>query len=212
MNVYVIRHGDVEYSRDKQGNKLMYSTDTPLSTEGRSQIEALGCRFQREGIALDVIYSSPHKRTEETAHILAEALKIPRVILDPELRNPDIPGWFGTPLYEIERVDLYAEPPRSEDQETYEHMIERLEKAFFRICTQEEGRTLAMVSHGHPIRVLIRSLTHPTEKVQDVPRITVLREFDYLKRGEAWKLQLNEHNRLDKIELLTPYCHLSDKK
>ncbi len=58
---YVVRHGDVEYSIDKQGNKLMYSTDTPLSAEGRSQIEALACRFQREGITFDVIYSSPHR-------------------------------------------------------------------------------------------------------------------------------------------------------
>ena len=83
-------------------------------------------------------------------------------------------------------------------------MIERLEKALFRICMQEEGRTLAIVSYGHPIRVLIRRLTNPSEKVRDVPRITVLREFDYLKRGETWKLQLNERKRLENKELLTP--------
>jgi broad specificity phosphatase PhoE len=204
MNVYVIRHGDVEYPVDKQGNKLMYHPDTPLSATGRDEMKALACRFQREGIVFDIIYSSPQKRTEEATYILAEALKTPRVIIDHELRDPDIPGWFGVPLYITEDGDLYAEPPRSENQETYEHMIKRLEKAFFRICAQEEGRTLAIVSHGHPIRVLIRRLTHPSERIQDVPRITELRGFDYLKRGEAWKLQLNEYKRLENIELLTP--------
>ena len=63
--LYLIRHGEVEYKYNDGGNKLIYGPNTPLSTEGKMQIQILS---QNQTIDVDVIYTSPFRRAWESAY------------------------------------------------------------------------------------------------------------------------------------------------
>ncbi len=63
MNLYIVRHGNPDYSNDT------------LTDLGRTQAEA--CAEEMTGLAIDEIYSSPYGRATETAEYLAKKLALP---------------------------------------------------------------------------------------------------------------------------------------
>lgn len=198
MEIILIRHGMITPPQDEHGNALMYPTDTPLNKVGQDQARNLAGKLGELGIYLEKIYTSPYKRALQTAEIIAERLKIP-VVSDHELREPDIPGYIGVLSKEIESIDIYAHP-RSSDQETYEHLIERIENTFWRLFNKNEEHSFGIVSHGDPIQVLIHRLQNPAENIKDVPRMDKLRQNNYLCRGDAWRLQFNSRRQLKAVE------------
>lgn len=125
-------------------------------------------------------------------------LKIP-VVSDYELRDPDIPGYIGVPSKEIESMDIYAHP-RSDDQETYDHLIQRMENAFWRLFNENQGHSFGIVSHGDPIQVLMRRLKNPKEDINDIPRMDKLRQNNYLLRGDGWRLKFNQQRQIENVE------------
>jgi phosphohistidine phosphatase len=70
VNLYIIRHADAGDSSHWSGDDSF----RPLTEHGRRQARALGEGFRRQGIALDVVLTSPYVRTRETAEVLFEGL------------------------------------------------------------------------------------------------------------------------------------------
>jgi broad specificity phosphatase PhoE len=198
MKILIIRHGMVDHPLNSEGNKLMYPTDVTLNEEGKAQATGLAENLRSRGLKPNRLYTSPYDRAFETANIIAQKLGIPKVIPDYQLRDPDISGWIGMPIKEISSIDIYANP-RSDDQETYEHMIRRMEEVFNKLYNENKGTSFGIVSHGDPIYVLMRRLQLPTERVEEVPRL-VSRIEGYLGRGEAYCVSINKGRVLENVE------------
>lgn len=70
QHIYLIRHGQ----SIGQADNTVHDEMTPLSREGRQQIETLVPFMQN--LQITKMYTSPLKRAEESAEILAKALKV----------------------------------------------------------------------------------------------------------------------------------------
>ena len=70
MRIYLIRHG--------RQNSPLCNVNVPLSDAGRRQAELLGERLKKESI--DAVWSSDLIRARETADIINEKIRAPRII------------------------------------------------------------------------------------------------------------------------------------
>ena len=70
MRIYLIRHG--------RQNSPLCNVNVPLSDAGRRQAELLGKRLKKESI--DAVWSSDLIRARETADIINEKIRAPRII------------------------------------------------------------------------------------------------------------------------------------
>lgn len=87
MEVFFLRHGPAEPKADWSGDDI----ERPLSAEGRLVVMELAASLAGQKLGFDRLLTSPYKRAQETAHIVAARLGIPdRVSVDRRL----IPG-FG---------------------------------------------------------------------------------------------------------------------
>ena len=158
--IYLIRHGQAEGNlyRIAQGHE-----DGKLTRLGWEQVRALARRF--EDIHVDAVYSSDLYRARATA----SAIYIPKglpLIQDKALREAFLGDWEGRPWGQIyreepEQLTNFSMNPgrwRAKNGETALQAQQRLEEAVRRIGRENEGRTIAIASHGYAIRMLLGKL------------------------------------------------------
>ena len=191
-NVYLIRHGEVQYRYNEEGKQLIYGADAILSEEGRNQIIDLCEQLKRDEVNLDILCSSPLIRTRQTVEIIKEELGNLDIISVPDLRDISAPGWAGRTMEELmnNQGNVYDSQPASSDQETMSQLQERMFRAITDIIEENRGRTIGIVSHGDGIRVYIERLINPA----GLPKVD--RDENYLAKGEVWKLIFDENNGL----------------
>ncbi|MDJ0922226.1 MAG: histidine phosphatase family protein [Henriciella sp.] len=68
--IYIVRHGNT-FDRGDVVTRVGGRTDLALSKSGQAQAAALAAYFKQQGIVLDEIYSSPLRRTMQTAQAIA---------------------------------------------------------------------------------------------------------------------------------------------
>ena len=202
--VCIIRHAEVIYPVDDQGRKLMYPPETHLSDEGKKQFNFFAMSLRKNGIKIDLIETSPYVRANESAIILASVFGIKKPVINPNLVDSYIPGWIGIPLSEAQKLmdrgkDIYQHP-RTPDQELYEHIAGRMVNAFRGIVDRYSGKTVAIISHGDPIRLLMYRLKHPKGKI---PNMSILSKDGYLKRGEACHVKVDHKGNVFETELIS---------
>lgn len=206
--IYLIRHGEVVYRYDDQGRKLIYGPDAHLSNKGRRQVKELAERLRKRGVVFDVIYTSPYNKAYESAFIIARSLNIgqEKVLIESGLKDVWAPGWIGTSMDELKSLsgDIYSQPPKTGDQETLEQLSTRIVHVFNVLVEREKGKTIGIISHGDPLRVLIYRLENPDGKM---PKMSILSKSAYLKKGEAWRLVFDQESRFFEKELI-----IRDKK
>lgn len=166
MKIFLIRHGqttgDIE---DRYGGDY----DDHLSEEGTSQANTLKEKLANEGI--EIIYCSPKIRAQETASVLQKALNCKIETID-DLRERNQYGSL-TGMLKSEVKQKY--PQLTEllkdyrnclpNAESYESLKERVLEAL-RKLTSDYG-TIAIVTHGGPIRVIFRELLKKEIKIND---------------------------------------------
>ncbi len=81
LNLYITRHGETVWNTQK---RMQGWSDSDLTENGISNAVSLGDRMKE--IKLDVIYTSPSKRTITTANLIKGEREIP-IILDENLRE-----------------------------------------------------------------------------------------------------------------------------
>lgn len=202
--VYIIRHAEVEYPLDKQGRRLMYPKETHISREGKDQIVNFAQLLKSKGVRFDRIETSEHTRAWETAEILVNILGAPEAVPNPAFNDSYVPGWIGVPLEKQQELmdrgeDIYQNP-RSSNQETKEQIAKRMVDGFYDLVKRNEGKTVAIVSHGDPIRLLMYRLEYPEGKI---PGMSILSKESYLKRGEAFCVTLDHKGKILETQLLT---------
>ena len=158
--IYLIRHAEAEGNlyRIAQGQHESLITD-----RGFRQIDALRQRF--EGVEIDGVYSSDLYRTQVTAGAVYIPRKLP-LHLVPGLREICVGGWEQKTWGEIARDDpeqmknfsFHLERWQVPDAETPEQVRDRVLASVRTIARENEGKTVAVFSHGCAIRILLATL------------------------------------------------------
>ncbi len=158
--IYLIRHAEAEGNlyRIAQGQY-----DSILTDRGWRQVKALEKRF--DGVSIDAVYTSDLYRTCATS----SAIYRPRgltPIRRADLREICVGEWEQKSWGEIARRDpeqmenfrtrLHAW--HMEGAETPEQVLERVLHAVKEIGAENEGKTVAVFSHGCAIRLLLARL------------------------------------------------------
>jgi probable phosphoglycerate mutase len=151
--IILARHGETDWNRERrwQGH-----SDRPLNDTGRQQAEALAAQLAGEPIA--AVYSSDLMRAHETARLVANELGLD-VVAIPGLRERRFGSWEGLQDVEVERQFPGALGPP--DGETREEMKRRVLESLKAIAASHPERTVLVVSHGGPIKAVLRHHEHP---------------------------------------------------
>jgi len=160
--LFVIRHGETEWSRD---HRHTGRTDVPLTPRGEAQARLLAPELAKRDFALVLVSPALRaRRTAELAGLLpSEAGRDgPKAELDPDLWEWDYGGYEGITTARIreDRPGWYlwrdgvipgdAEHPG----ETVEQVGARVDRVIARIRPIVAERDVAVVAHGHLLRVL----------------------------------------------------------
>jgi broad specificity phosphatase PhoE len=148
--IVIVRHGETDWNRDR---RVQGQSDVPLNEVGRRQARALSAELN--GRVFAALYSSDLLRAHETATILAEPRSLPVVTL-PALREKHFGSWEGlTDAEVLERFPHAVEGPWG-DGETSARMSVRVVRAISEIAAAHAGEGILVVTHGGPIRALLR--------------------------------------------------------
>ena len=154
----LLRHGQTELSTERR-----YSgRGNPALTDlGRRQAEAAAQYLaQRGGIA--AVITSPLQRAYDTAAKAAKALGLD-VTVDDDLIETDFGAWEGLTFGEAAERDpelhrswlrdTSITPP---DGESFDSVLDRVQRVRNRVIAEHAGETVLVVSHVTPIKTLLR--------------------------------------------------------
>ena len=202
--IYLIRHTEAEGNlfRAMQGH-----WDGDVTALGLREIDALAERFR--GVKIDALYSSDLKRAMLTAGAISRthplALQTVR-----DLREINVGPWetrfFGDVAREDpERMALFLRDPERfslPGAETYGEVRRRAVAALRRIAEENDGRTIAVVSHGVTIRCL---LSHMLQKPLGDPELPICRNTGvchvYYEDGAFRVESVDDCTHLEALEL-----------
>jgi len=153
---HLLRHGQTEHTPER---RFSGRNDLPLSLTGRAEADAAAHRA--EDLGVEVVVASPLRRTRETAEIVAAALGLP-VQFDDDLVELDFGELEGLTFDEA-RVehplaarrfleDVTVAAPKGE---SIADVSSRVARARRRILSRHAGRTVLLVSHVTPIKLLL---------------------------------------------------------
>jgi broad specificity phosphatase PhoE len=152
-DLILVRHGETEWSRD---GKHTGRTDIPLTPAGEAAAAALAPLLARRNIV--AVLTSPARRAVTTAALAGLDNAKP----DPDLWEWDYGGYEGltTPQIREQQPGWYlwrdgvipgdAEHPG----ETVDQVGKRVDRVLGRVMPLLDGGDVALVAHGHVLRVL----------------------------------------------------------
>lgn len=151
--VLALRHGESEWNAV---GRWQGQADPPLTDAGMLQAvaaaEVLG--------TFDAVWASSLQRAAYTAAIIAEALGIGPVQVDPNLMENAFGPWQGLTIHEIEEgwPNYLAEHRRPEGAEQAEEVTGRALAALRRIAAEHPGGEVLVVTHAGLLRTVRRAL------------------------------------------------------
>ena len=159
--VDLVRHGHVENPQRKVYGRL---PGWKLSAEGRRQAEAIAAHLRGRPIVR--VYASPLDRAMETAEAVAAACGV-AVSPDPDLIESALGAhWEGMRWSEVRatrqrELDAYLHRPHDVDfvDEPFAALGDRMARAIRTIAARHQGKEVAVVSHGDPIKAAACHLT-----------------------------------------------------
>lgn len=178
MKIFFIRHG--ETTGDVE-NRYGGDYNDHLSLRGAEQSKDVAKILEDKNI--EVIYSSPLIRTQETSKFISEKTK-KEIITEHDLKERNQYGILtGVEISKAKEehpdlVELLKDRLNTiEGAESYEDFSERICAVFDKILNNSKYKTIVVVTHGGPLRVLFR---------------------DYLKWGELVSIGDCAYVELDK--------------
>ena len=153
---HLLRHGQTEHTPER---RFSGRNDLPLSAIGRAEAEAAAERAAALGV--DVVVASPLRRTRETAEVVAARLGLP-VAFDDDLVEMDFGDLEGLTADEARtkhplaarRVFTETDVP-APGGESIADVSRRVARARARLLEEHRGRTVLVVSHVTPIKLLL---------------------------------------------------------
>lgn len=190
--IYLIRHTQAEGNRYRMMQGLW---DGEVTKRGMEQIEALAERFRTA--PLDAVYSSDLSRAVLTAEAAARWRNLP-IQTRTGLRELDVGPWeqqfFGNVCWETpELADRFmydAENWRLAGAETFSEVRDRAMRTLTELARENEGRSIAVVSHGVTIRCMMWAITGtPLSDVKKLPIFKNTAVTKLLWDGEGFAIE-----------------------
>jgi len=184
MKVYLIRHG--ETTGDVE-NRYGGTYDDHLTERGQNSARDLAEKLADKNI--EKLFSSPYFRAHETAEILGRKLNLtPETINDLRERNSYgiLSGLTKTeaadkfPEEVLDVKDIHKTVPGAED---YSDFARRVENALNNLA-ETNGGTIAIVTHGGPIKMVFRGILNKGEMETEDCAFAVLGN----NNGKGWQL------------------------
>ena len=152
-DLILLRHSETEWSKD---GKHTGRTDVQLTSAGEKAAEALAPLLARRDIV--AVFSSPAQRAVRTAELAG----LTDVKQDPDLWEWDYGGYEGltTPQIQVQRPGWYLwrdgviPGDAAHPGETVQQVGERVDRVLARALPLLPGGDVALVAHGHVLRVL----------------------------------------------------------
>ena len=154
--IILIRHGETDWNVE---GRYQGQADPPLNHRGIEQARLLAKKLEENGI--DLMYSSPLKRAQQTANIICNALKVP-LNLEPGLMEINQGDWQTRLRSEIE--ELYPEVFSKWETEPWnvtppngEHLTQvqtRVNAAVANIIGNHPHQKVGVVTHRIPIALI----------------------------------------------------------
>ncbi len=156
-DIYFIRHAE---SFGNLTRRVYGWYDGLVTPKGYAQIEKLKTRF--ESIQIDAVYSSDLLRACETAKAIYEPKGL-ALNKEPAFREISFGAWEDRPWGELvsefrDEYDAWQSHPLDfcvDGGETYDDVYSRAKRALLRIISENDGKSIAIVSHGAAIRMLM---------------------------------------------------------
>jgi broad specificity phosphatase PhoE len=158
--IVLLRHG-VTASTERKAFSGSGGTDPQLTERGQEQARSAAQWLLARG-GIDAIVASPMRRTRETAAAAAEVLGLD-VEIDDGFIETSFGEWDGFTFAEIQErwgdeltawLGSTAIAPPGGD--TFDAVYERVTAARDRLVASYPGRTVLVVSHVTPIKMLVR--------------------------------------------------------
>lgn len=187
----VVRHGQSEWNAL---GRWQGQEDPPLSDLGRAQAAMAATLLG----SIDLVVSSDLQRATETAAIVAGALGVGPVLVEPDLRERHAGEWQGLTRAQIEErwpgwVDERRRPPGFEETQPF---TERVLRALDNIEARYRGAEVLVVSHGGVIYGIEAHHGRPFSRVANLAgrHLTHGGRDDGLELGE--RIQLVDDDEL----------------
>jgi probable phosphoglycerate mutase len=156
----LVRHGETALTAQRR-----YSGrgDPELSERGRDQARAAARRVVALAPTADLVVSSPLSRCTGTAAPIAEALNGALLRTDVDLIECDFGLWEGLTYGEVRdrwpaEHDRWLSSPTVAPPggESFRSVAARVERAVTRLRDTQPGRTVVVVSHVTPIKLILK--------------------------------------------------------
>ena len=203
--IFLIRHTQAEGNvyRAMQGH-----WNGGVTPSGRLQQQALQKRF--ENIPVDRVYSSDLSRAVFTAEAVASPKGL-EIIPDVRLREINVGPWetgfFGNVFHDDPvQAEYFVHDPEKwyiEGAETYAQVRDRVTAGLEDIAKQNDGKRIAVVSHGVSIRCFVSGVTGiPLTDTKNLPifRNTSVSTFTY-ENGVFTPVELNSYSHIELLPL-----------
>lgn len=160
IKLYLVRHGLTV------GNiaNMHQTAETPLAESGVEQAKSVAKRLKDKKI--DLIYSSPHLRTQQTSEIISKEIGSPIELWKnlTEVKRPSEVEGKSVDDPEIAKIDdLVRENFTNRDwkysnEENFEDIAKRGQAVLNHLIDKHQDQTVLCVSHGTFIKVLLASM------------------------------------------------------
>jgi len=198
--IYLIRHGETEWNKTERFRGL---SDISLNTKGKKQAESVGRALSQS--AFEVIYTSPMRRSVETAQLIAGSRKGIKVVEVQALKDLDCGQWEGMSLEEVaskhpELYNLWETQPhkvRIPGGESLAMVKTRAMDAIREMVELHEG-SLVVVTHRVVTKIILMAtlgipLAHFWQLQQDNACINRIRFREPLAPGLVISVNLTAH-------------------
>jgi len=160
MRLFLLRHGRTQWNKE---GIFRGRADIPLDEIGKKEAELLGKRLK--DVPIKAIFSSPLKRAQETASIIASFTKSP-VFVREELIDISFGSWEGLSVEEVKFrfPDLYEKWLNAPHElsfpqgESLKVVEERAFSLIEDLKSNHQKDTIALVTHRVVLKVLISKL------------------------------------------------------
>jgi ribonuclease H / adenosylcobalamin/alpha-ribazole phosphatase len=169
----LVRHGVTMHTVDKRFSGGLGGRDPGLIEEGRAQVRATADWLAPLMDEIDVVVTSPVRRTRESAEILGARLER-TVSVEEGLAEMEFGTWEGLTFAEIQErypADLDSwlgslDHMPGGGGESFRVVAKRVLGSLERLLSDHAGQTVLVVSHVTPIKVLVaHALGAPLESV-----------------------------------------------
>ena len=155
--ILILRHGETDWNISK---KIQGWRGTGLNATGLKQARAAARRLKVHW-KIEGVVSSDLKRSMQTAEVAARAFRLP-VVKEPLARERRFGDWEGKKISQVlERYKLSASQRRDpflsfnpRGGESMAVFSRRMEKLLKTIEKNHAGKTVLLVTHGGPMRIL----------------------------------------------------------